>query len=408
MTMPTLRSTQNSDPIPFYESLHEGGPVTWDDDMQAWLVSDFKTCKTLLRRDMKTIRQVDADDMTTMVAISGSARTVKYLEGEDHRRMHGWWLRAFNPERIDGYRTAFIRPLIDQTLDAIIEQGHAEMVSQFASKIPPRAVAAALDLPWQDDEWIERVQGLLNQTVKFFDQRFIQDDAVVEEAKAASSELNRILMPHVEERKSAQGNDLLSLLWRDGAEILDDWNETDVVGHIRNMFLGGTDTSTLAITNALYLLLRDPELKARIADGDADLMARFVEESLRLYGPVHFRPRKANEAFDLAGSSIEKDQILVPMLAAADRDPAQFTTPDSIDLDRKSPKDHLAFNFGPRTCVGAALARAEIQESIAAVLERLGDIRLDPDKDAPSLTGFTLRSWSPLNVIFTPGRRVLP
>ena len=72
------------------------------------------------------------------------------------------------------------------------------------------------------------------------------------------------------------------------------------------------------------------------------------------------------------------------------------------DLARTAPRDHLAFNFGPRNCVGQALARAEMQEVLSVVLNRIPDIRLEPSAQAPSLIGFTNRSYRPLNVVFTP------
>jgi cytochrome P450 len=87
---------------------------------------------------------------------------------------------------------------------------------------------------------------------------------------------------------------------------------------------------------------------------------------------------------------------------AANRDPARYEQPLEIDLHRPSRQDHMAFNFGPHYCVGAPLARVEIQESVRAVLGRLSDLRLDPAGQPPHFGGFLLRSYRPLHALFEP------
>jgi cytochrome P450 len=86
--------------------------------------------------------------------------------------------------------------------------------------------------------------------------------------------------------------------------------------------------------------------------------------------------------------------------AAANRDPKKFACPVDIDLGRSRLKDHLAFNFGPRACVGAGLARAEMHDSIQILLDRLPNLRLDPAAEAPRFGSLFMRSWRPLHVIF--------
>jgi cytochrome P450 len=98
--------------------------------------------------------------------------------------------------------------------------------------------------------------------------------------------------------------------------------------------------------------------------------------------------------------TIRQDDQVRAVLAAADRDPAKYQQPQDFEMDRRALRDHIAFNYGPRVCVGAALAGAEIQESVHAVLHRLSNVRLDPKAPAPVLTGFALRSYSSLHVKF--------
>jgi cytochrome P450 len=402
-----LRDTRDGDPFPYYAALHEQGPVAWDDTMGAWVVSGYEACKEVLRKDVVTLRHGDADNLTTVSGISGSTRGLKFLVGREQRLLHTWWMKAFNPQRMAEYRPTLVQPMVNRTIDRIIEKGRAELFSEVAARIPPRAVAAALSLPWDDDAWIGNVKALLDRVARYYDLRFVQDEEVIADATVASDELNAIMMPFIDERRSGSGGDMISELWRYGAEMIDDWSEVDVIGHIRTMFLGGTDTTNLGISNALYLLLSDPELAERLRRGGEPVVADFVEEALRVFGPVHFRARKANEDFELAGVHIRKNDNVIPLLAGADSDPAKYRCPHAVDLDRPAPRDHVAFNFGPRACVGAALARAELQETVSSVLRRMPDIRFDPEAPPPSFGGFALRCWAPLHVLFTPGPQVV-
>jgi len=143
----------------------------------------------------------------------------------------------------------------------------------------------------------------------------------------------------------------------------------------------------------------------RLAESAADrdeAIRRFVEEALRLFGAVHFRPRVANQDVELAGEAIKKDDHLLCVNLSANRDPARYGCPHAVKMDRASPRDHLAFHSGPRTCIGAALARAELQEAVRAVLDRLPDLRPDPSAEPPTFKGFLMRSYRPLHALFTP------
>jgi hypothetical protein len=121
-----------------------------------------------------------------------------------------------------------------------------------------------------------------------------------------------------------------------------------------------------------------------------------------LYGPVQFRSRKANRDFEVGGVRIRKDQFVVPLLAAAGRDPGKYRCPNDVDFGRAAFRDHLSFDFGPRACVGAAFARAELRESVTAVLERLPGLRLAPPLPHPSTAGSRCAPGHPCTSCSTP------
>jgi cytochrome P450 len=187
-----------------------------------------------------------------------------------------------------------------------------------------------------------------------------------------------------------------------------DWNEVDTFAQARTMFFAGSDTTTHAISNAFYLLLKNPDwlekVRASADKGDLKEVAAFVEEALRIYGAIHFRVRIALEDSEVAGVRIRKGQTVLIVLSAANRDPENFACPMAIDTSRANRSHHMTFHFGPRACVGASLARANIQEAVSAVLTRCAGLRLDPQAPAPQFLGFGVRCWRPLPVLFTPER----
>jgi cytochrome P450 len=137
---------------------------------------------------------------------------------------------------------------------------------------------------------------------------------------------------------------------------------------------------------------------ARIRAADAAAIGVFVDEVLRLEGSVHFRPRRAAADAEVAGQAIAEGDMLLVILLAANRDPKRYGCPHEVDLERESPRDHISFNYGPRACPGAALARSELAEAITAGLARWPDLRLDDEAQPPGYSGFLMRSHRPLNV----------
>lgn len=398
----------DNDPYPYYDELRQSEPVHWDELMGAWVVTSFEGCRYVLQNEEHFRFPFLDMDAEAFLAVSGGPRDIKFLAGREHHLMHHWYLRMFSPGRVAEWRKTLIREVVEATFDGFIDAGTAELGAAVADRVPLRVLARVMGLPWSDDEWMERAAVLLGQVAEFFNHMFRTDPAVVAKAMAASNELNALLMPYVETRRDGSGSDLISMTWRDGPNILEDWSSSDVIAQIRTIFLGGSDTTAHAICNAAYRLLTDPELREEIVGDGEGVIARFVEETLRLNGTVHFRPRLANHAVDLQGTRIGKDEMVVTVLAAADRDPSKFACPADIDFTRSAPRDHLAFSFGPRTCVGAALARSELQEIVATLIQRTPDIRLRPHAEPPSFNGFLQRSFRPLHVEFTPRPRVTP
>jgi cytochrome P450 len=404
-------STRDAEPYAFYDALHATGSVRWDEGLAAWLVGSYDGVKQVLLDDDVGYAMPDriGERRKVHAQWAGGPRVITMLEGEEHARVHKWWMQALSPMRVEAWRASLIRPIIDRTIDRFIASGRAELRSQLADRVPPRVIAAVMGFPWEDDAWVDELTRLNLEVLKIFAAHAATENGGGREAYErtlaatldAAGKLDELMLPYVEERRSGDGDDLISMLWRDGPRLLDGWGVRDVLANARMMYQGGAETATHAISDAMFLLLRHPELREQIRTGAEHAAACFVEEVIRLFGPVHFRSRQALSDQTVGGCPIGKGQAVIPLVAAANRDPRRYEDANEARLDRPKPRDHFGFHFGTRYCVGAALARAEVLECASAVLERLLDMEPAPDAAEPRMDGWLLRSYRPLNVIFT-------
>jgi cytochrome P450 len=399
-TAESLLATQDQVPHGFYDRLRERGPVHWDEEMKGWLALSYDTCKTVLsNEDLFRHPYADADE--TMIAVKGGARNITVLQGEEHDRMHRYVLQIFSPKNIKLYIDHHIVPTTRYLIDRLRPRGRAELFEAFCQQLPCRTFMSLFGMDARDDAFLDHVMALHETIMEWAGGRHFHGRELTDRALAASRELNDILIPYIRRSRDNPGNDLMGRLWAEAPDLLAGVTEEDMIATCRELYLGGSDTTVHALANAIYLLLSDSGLfEAVAADPAGSAMGNFIEEVMRTHGSVEYRYRVANQDIELGGQWIRKDQVIFTVNAAANRDPAHYAQPARVDLHRQRPRDHLAFNTGPRVCVGSGLARAEMRTGLAALIRELPGLRLDPDAEPPRFTGFFTRSYRPLNVIF--------
>ena len=266
-------------------------------------------------------------------------------------------------------------------------------------------IGAVMGLPWQDDDWLEHVLGLVMTRLELIqrqadsgsDQDFVARGLAASERADRDSAAVRARAPvrlgrrHDQQALGRRTQHLRRRLRRVG-------HPRQCQDHVRRR----RQEHCLRDLERPLPLARTSEPPGRLRLSGSKSVERFVEESLRLFGPVVFRPRIALQDVELAGVRVKKGDLAIALNLSANRDPRKYDCPAEVDLSRPAPRDHLSFYAGPRSCTGQALARAELEEVTTMVLAQLRGLRSDPDEEAPSYRELLMRRWEPLHVCFTP------
>ncbi|MET4359391.1 cytochrome P450 [Bradyrhizobium sp. RT9b] len=393
----SMRSLAENDPFPAYDLLRTRGDIVWDPGLECWLILNYELCR-VVESDEKLYRSHEKNAPPLNYEIRGGSTSVTALVDEEHARLRPLYLRVFSPAAMTQCRTEHALPVINDAIDRFEKRGSAELIAEFADAIPPRIMASMFGLPWKDDELIDKIAECHRNVVAWAYNK--TDEAKIQQAKKSSAELNSIFLPLVVQRRKERGSDLISQLWTQAPGYWDNVGVNDIISLVRDMAIGAGETTTNAIANAVYLYLSNPSVHEALAKDQEGALNALVEETLRLFGAIQFRFRIASNDTSLGGVNIKKGEQVCMLHAAANRDPEHYPCPHMVDLTRKRPTDHIAFNVGPRICPGMHLARLKMRESLKVLIARLPDVRLDTGREAPRFRGFSHRSFGPLHVVF--------
>ena len=386
---------KDRDPYDFYARKLAEGPIHWDEGMSAWIVVGYDESRFVMTRE--DLFGHPYNNFRGAVEVQGGSRGILLLQGAEHDAMHNFLLSWFKPAIVKKYADELIRPLVLRRLNEINSENQVDLDVHFAGKLPSDVIAALLGLDWHDEELLANCREW-NHSIFSWSETFGEDEDALREALEAALHLEGILMPVILERRERPKDDMISMLWEKGPDVMSPWGEAEVMAQCRVLLFAGSDTTAHLLRNAVYVLTNHPELQAQLR-GDRIRIEDFVDEVLRYYAPVHFRVRVALSEVELAGVTIKKGDRVHPMNAAGNRDERHYKEPNEIDINRKPLRDHLAFSVGPRFCVGAALARGEALEAIDLLLQRMSSISWDRSAPPATIYGHMPRSHRPLNVM---------
>ncbi|MGH8903475.1 MAG: cytochrome P450 family protein [Egibacteraceae bacterium] len=370
-----LSAAAKQDPYPIYAALRAHQPVrriALPDGRGLWLITRYDDVERALR-DPRLVK--DARNALTTEWLAWIPDGVKpFLEHmlvsdpPDHTRLRALVHKAFSPRLIEGLRPR-IQQIADELLDAVEDDRAMDLIDSYAFPLPMTVITELLGVPSRDRD---RFREWSNAAVKVEFEG--NGELFPEPRQAAFASFAAYFRALFEDKRANPSDDLVTalVLAEEEGEALD---EDELVAMLFLLLVAGHETTVNLIGNGMLALLRHPD-QLRMLQADQALIVPAVEELLRYDGPVETSTfRYAAEDVEVNGATIPQGEIVLVVLASANRDADRFTDADRLDITRTDNR-HLAFGKGIHFCLGAPLARMEAQIAIGTLLRRLPKLRL--------------------------------
>lgn len=320
-----------------------------------------------------------------MIAAGVSVETAHQLtplfrrHGEDHRNFRGLLAAAFTPRSVERLRPV-AADIAARLADAIAAGGGScEFVTAFAEPLPPEVFAVLFGLPVSDRGrlagWAAAVTGAFVPSLT---------GSQIETVETAAAELREWSAAMIEQRRAEPLDDLITHLINaevDGHRL----DDVDIIAVITGFVFAGSETTKRQLTQLIVAFADHPDSWRRVKD-EPDLIPNAVEEVMRDRPIVPGLTRVAVEPFAQDGLELEGGGRLAVSIDTANHDPATFAEPDTFDVARAGAETHLTFGWGPHFCVGAGLARVEMQEALRSLVTRFDppELRVTAAADIPA------------------------
>jgi cytochrome P450 len=316
-----------------------------------------------------------------------------FSNDEVHRQRRAPMSRAFAFRAIAGIRP-HIRAVADKLIDKHLHTGEMNLIDDYSALIPAHAIASILGLPEND-------VPIFTAWVYFFSRAFSPSftPAEVPDMTKAAAELSGYVEMLLADRRVKPREDFITT-YMHAAHEAGMLTPMEIVAQLVTVILGGSDTTRAAMAIQVALLLQNHEQWEAVCR-DASLIPGAVAEALRFEPAVGSVPRFTAADIEIDGYTVPAGRILTLSTMSAMRDPALYPDPDRFDIRRTGhPRWHMVFGGGPHRCLGEALARAELEEGLAALAAQLPDLQLS---GAPlRLHGHAgIRRIEPLHVAWT-------
>jgi cytochrome P450 len=290
------------------------------------------------------------------------------VEGEEHSRLRRLVATAFTPKSADRLRP-FMREVVAGLIDELTPRGRCELVADLCEPYPIPIICELLGAPSQDWKLFSR---WATDIFRIFNSNLAEDLPLI---KAASAELDHYVRAMIEERRTRPADDLLSDLI--AVEEQGDRLSTDeLVMLAEAVLMAGTDTTRNQLACCVALFTQHPDQWALLAE-QPELAPRAVEETMRFLGTVRGTARFASEDIEYRDVLFPAGTLIMTSLAAANFDGEVWEAPARFDITRRSPSTHMTFGSGIHFCLGSSLARAELQEALPLLAQRMPGLELD-------------------------------
>ena len=340
-----------------------------------YLLTRYEDCVAVLRdrRFYQAARLLpQLEGVTDPDFLSRNERTsILTAEGDDHSRLRRLVAPAFTPKATDRLRP-FMREVVDELVDAVAPSGRCDLAVDVCEPYPIPIICQLLGAP--NEDW-KRFSLWASDLLRIFNGNLVEDAPLIMKAQ---DELDEYVGGLIEERRHRPADDLLTALIaaeEDGERLSHD----ELVMMVEAVIVGGTDTTRNQLGCTVALFTQHPEQWALLAERP-ELAARAVEESMRYLGAIRGTGRYASEDIEYRDVLFPAGTFVFPSFTGANFDPGAFADPRRFDITKDAPAaPQLTFGSGIHYCLGASLARAELQEALPILARRLPGLARDGD-----------------------------
>ncbi len=409
-----------ADPYPYYEYLRAQCPVQREPHHGVMMVTGydeavsvytdpatFSSCNAVTGPFPGFPVPLEGDDVSELIEQHREelpfSDQILTMDPPKHKAHRGMLMRLITPKRLKENED-FMWRHADRQIDEFVARGECEFIRDYAGPFTLYVIADLLGVPEADHEWFrQELQGGHRPET--------QGLGSTGSGSLGHSPLEFLyerMTAYVEDRRREPRNDVLTGL---ATATFPDGSTPEVIDVVRvaaNVFSAGQETTVRLLAAAFQLIGERPELQQLLRE-DRGRIPGFVEEVLRMEGPVKGDFRLSRRAATVGGVEIPAGTTVMVVNGAAGRDPRRFEDPAEFRVDRENAKEHLAFGRGPHACPGGPLARAEARISIERLLARMGDIEISEsahgtagDRHYEYAPTYILRGLQRLHLEFTP------
>jgi cytochrome P450 len=397
-------------PYPSYKALRDEAPVWHDPLMGFYVVTGYSDIRSILTDTVNYTNERDSSDTKIDKGRAMRMHTIYKEEGwvpqptlagrddPNHKQMRALFDQTFRASKIKQI-DPFVEALAYRLIDDFVDDGHCDWVKQMAVPLPLIVIGEQMGAKeediWQIKEWTDAwVQRL----------GMMQTEEEEEWSVRMEIQQQHYFQPIFEKLRKEPNDSLLSDLVN---TVIPEWgrplNDAELHSEMTgDTFVGGSETTTNALSAGVMLLIQNPNAWDMLKSDPDKYLRNFIEEVVRLEGPVQGLFRTAAKDVELQGVHIPKGATLNIRYAAGNRDERQFENPDKLDLERKNSGSHVGFGSGIHHCLGAPLARRELYWGFRALIDRVDDMWFAEGKNnlrhAPN---FCLRALKELHIEFT-------
>lgn len=366
-----------NNPYPYYEKIRAESPIFYWEDFNIWCFLNHADVGAVLR-NRKFGTQIDHLGSRESLGLPPIPSEIKEFTDMDangilgmepprHNQIRGLVQKSFMARQIENFKPR-IEELSHHLIDQMLQEKSANLLESFATPIPITIIAEMLGVPTTMNS---QLLAWSHAMVRMYQLGHTAQDEL--NAVRATQEFSAYLNTHITQRKANPQDDLITLF----IEAHTEGNQLTAEELIANSILllnAGHEATVNVIGNGIFALLKHPE-QLQLLRSEPERIESAVEEILRYDTPLHFFKRWVLEDTEISGKHFPfKSQVAV-LLGAANRDPQVFDNPQQFDITRtKNP--HVSFGGGIHFCLGAPLARLELQTAIPILLERLPNLRL--------------------------------